>query len=174
LEVLVKYVFEIRAFRERRVAVVLFLAALLAALLPFSAAGAEAAHKRPLSYYSEHPCSLITKSETQSVFGQPMAAGQVLGHGAYGAQCSYSTTGSVSSDNVDFSITSGTLSSAKQAVKGPYTSEKSVGHHAFCAGNGNVYADAGELDGAPAELVVAASGCTTAMKLAKDAFAVIS
>jgi hypothetical protein len=161
----VRNVFGICTVQRARVAAVAFLA-LLAAVLPFSAAGAKGAHKRPLSYYSEHPCSLVTRSEIQSVFGQPMAAEHVLGHGAYGAQCSYSTTGSVATDNVDFSITSGTLSSAKQAVKGPYTNEKSVGHHAFCAGDGNLYADAGELDGA--------SGCATAVKLAKDAFAVIS
>ncbi len=166
-------VFGIRAIRGSRVASVAFLA-LLAALVPFSAAGAKGTHKHPLSYYSEHPCSLITRAETQSVFGQPMAAGQVLNHGAYGAECSYSTTGSVATANVDFSITSGTLSSAKKVVKGPYTNEKSVGHHAFCAGNESVYADAGELDGAPAQLIVAASGCATGAKFAKDAFAVIS
>jgi hypothetical protein len=162
-----------RALRGSRVARISFLA-LVAALLPFSPAGAKGAHTHPLSYYSQRPCSLITKAEAQSVFGQPMAAGQVLNHGAYGAECSYSTTGSVATANLDFSITSGTLSSAKKVVMGPYTNEKSVGHHAFCAGNGSIYADAGELDGAPAQLIVAASGCAPGAKFAKYAFAVIS
>jgi Protein of unknown function (DUF3558) len=144
-----------------------------AVVAPLSSAGAST-KKHPASYFTLHPCALIPRAEVVTIFaGAPMAPGQASPN-AYGGSCAYTTTGTDPDDNVNYSFSAGTASSVRKFVKTPLTPEKSVGHNAYCSGNGGLYADAGTIKGAPAHLIMAAGTCAADVKFAKAAFAHLS
>ena len=132
-----------------------------AVAVPFGAAGASGPKKQTLGYYNLHPCSLITQSQVQSVFGKSVGPGRAIpskhiGGSPAGAKCEYSSiAGSI---DLSYSFEQGTAASEKAFTPGPYVNEPSVGHKAFCVAKGFsvgwLYADLGTYAGSPENLSI--------------------
>lgn len=169
-------VISVWARRWHHVAAVALCASAVA--VPFGVAGASVPKKLSLSYYVSHPCSLITRSQIQSVFGLPMAPGK---SDAAASHCSYIPTKGLgttneSLDSVSYEFQSGTAASEKQFLQGqgPFVNEASVGHGAFCQVTpGVLYVNVGTLDGSLERLNIA-TNCPDAAKFARDALARLS
>jgi hypothetical protein len=135
-------------------------------------AGASAPRKLPVSYYEAHPCALVTQSEVTSAFGSPVEPGRrVLA--PHSVACAYQSP--QNSDNAEYYLRPGTLAAMKKRYLGPFTTERAAGHGAICDGELEVlFASAGTVRGHPFYLEVAPGSCTTAVQLARDAFARLS
>jgi hypothetical protein len=134
---------------------------------------AVAESKRSLSFYMTHPCEFITKAEVASTLHQPMGAGQASPN-SYGGSCSYQTTGTVATANVDFGFDPGTAASVHADIKGKTMSEPSVGHGAYCVTNGSAIvtfvANVGQANGEGYNLNLAVDTCAHGAALAKLGF----
>ena len=154
-------------------AVLLLLVCSSVVVAPLSSAGAST-KKKSVSYFTLHPCALIPRAEVESLFaGAPMSPGQAS-PSAFGGSCAYTTTGTNAAANPNYAFNAGSAKSVRKYVEKPLTAEKSVGHNAYCSGNGGLYADAGNLKGAPENLNIAAGNCAADVKFAKAAFTHLS
>ena len=163
-------------------AVLLLLVCSSVVVAPLSSAGAST-KKKSVSYFTLHPCALIPRAEVESLFaGAPMSPGQAS-PSAFGGSCAYTTTGTNAAANLNYAFNAGSAKSVRKyvetravasALDRPLTAEKSVGHNAYCSGNGGLYADAGNLKGAPENLNIAAGNCAADVKFAKAAFTHLS
>jgi hypothetical protein len=135
------------------------------------AAGASGPKTQSLSYFNVHPCALITQKQAATIFGQPMGAGQ-SSPSSYGGSCSYSTTGTDATANVNYGFKPGSIAEVKSehAFHGALTKEKSLGHNAICNSD-SVFVDVGSAGGSAYNLSIAAGTCAYGVAFAKDALA---
>jgi hypothetical protein len=144
-----------------------------------SASPKTAVPKESLTYYNNHPCSLITRSEVEQVVHVPMALGQAQPN-SYGGSCNYQTTDAASGINLVYGFNPGAAASTSH-ISGKTHKEPSVGHGAYCVTTteggfpfSELLMDVGNYQGTPYSLDITVDTCAQADALAVIAYSHIS